>query len=84
MDSEQYVFWFGPPCLIFLKLCQMVIYVPSEGHITNHVSIFLFSSTKKDLNDQVEQYLRLLNSHISSEFFSSPKNFNFFREFVSW
>ena len=50
----------------------------------NHVSIFLFSSTKKVLNCEVEQCLRLLNSHICLEFLSSPRNFNFSREYVRW
>ena len=52
----------------------------------NHVSIFLCSRTKKafNLNYQVEQYLRFLNSPICLEFLSSPGNFNFFRKFVIW
>ena len=60
MDSEQHIFWFGPPSLIFLKICQMVICPVRRTY--NHLSIFLFSNTKKALNYQVEQYLRLLNS----------------------
>ena len=39
---------------------------------------------KWPLNYQVEQYLRLLNSHICLEFLSLPGTFNFFREFVRW
>ena len=71
MDSEQHIFWFGPPSLIFLKICQMVICPVRRTY--NHVSIFLFSNTKKALNYQVEQYLRLLNSPICLEFLSSPR-----------
>ena len=82
MDSELRIFWFGPPSLIFFKICQMVICPVRRTY--NHVSIFLFSSTEKALNYQVEQYLRLLNSHICLEFLSSPRNFNFFREYVRW
>ena len=82
MDSEQHIFWFGPPSLIFLKICQMVICPVRRTY--NHVSIFLFSNTKKALNYQVEQYLRLLSSPICLEFLSSPRDFNFFREFVRW
>ena len=75
------IVWFGPPSLIFFKICQMVI-CPVRTY--NHVSIFLLSSTQKALAYQVEQYLRLLNSHICLEFLSSPRNFNFFREYVRW
>ena len=70
---RKFFFWFGPPSLIFLKICQMVICPVRRRY--NHVSIFLFSNTKKALNNQVEQYLRLLNFHIC---------FNLFREFVRW
>ena len=75
---------FGSVLLVwyFFKICQMVICPVRRTY--NHVSIFLFSSTKKPLNYQVEQYLRLLNSHICLEFLSSPRNFNFFREYVRW
>ena len=81
MDSEQHIFWFGPPSLIFLKICQMVICPVRRTY--NHLSIFLFSSTKKAINYQVEQYLRLLNSPICLEFLSSPRDFNFFRQVQS-
>ena len=76
MDSEQHIFWFGPTSLIFLKICQMVICPVRSTY--NHVSIFLFSSTEKAINYQVEQYLRSLNSHICLEFLSSPRNVNLF------
>ena len=39
------MFWFGPPSLIFFEICQMVICPVRRTY--NHVSIFLFSSTKK-------------------------------------
>ena len=82
MDSEQHIFWFGPTSLVFLKICQMVISPVRKTY--NHLSIFLFSSTKKAINYQVEQYLRLLNSYICLQLLSSPRHFNFFREFVRW
>ena len=31
MDSEQHIIWFGPPSLIFLKICQMVICPVKQG-----------------------------------------------------
>ena len=63
----------------------MVIFVPSEGHITTYRYFFsqapFFSQA---LSYQVEQYLRLLNCRICLEFVSLPRNFNFFCEFVRW
>ena len=80
MDSVQHIFWFGPPSLIFLKICQMVISPVRRTY--NKVSTFLFSSTKKDLNYQVEpveQYLRLLNSHSEQHiFWFGPTSLIFF------
>ena len=58
MDSELRIFCFAPLSLIFFEICQVVLCPVRKTY--NHVSIFLFSSTEKALNYQVEQYLRLL------------------------